>query len=327
MRMTTLEAQAMPIFLRPVDIRDLIILDNCPCPLYFVGDGEIHQMIGKGDFFSREMLADIALNELMGPFVMEEDLSEFIEVIQQKLRDATRSLSMGNIEQNSIKQINLLTAHMGELYRLPSSDHVLLLQFQSVQTLARFLAGHTDLLPKLFKNFKDMRHHYLRAQPLLSSFLTLGLAKYSHLFSEKELESLFLTSYFKDLGMALLPRGISDQEVFEGHQLDLVKNHTQISYNLLKGRISLNSNYLTIIKNHHLHSQIAHHEVPKEDIVLGVETLFVSVADIVAAMISKRPYRNETDLFDSLELIKKEFANDYPNEFKVIVSFFKNFFY
>jgi HD-GYP domain-containing protein (c-di-GMP phosphodiesterase class II) len=48
--------------------------------------------------------------------------------------------------------------------------------------------------------------------------------------------------------------------------------------------------------------------------------------DIIAAIISERPYRKPGKLFDALELTKKMVGNQYPQEFKLIVFFFKTFF-
>jgi HD-GYP domain-containing protein (c-di-GMP phosphodiesterase class II) len=43
-------------------------------------------------------------------------------------------------------------------------------------------------------------------------------------------------------------------------------------------------------------------------------------------MTNDRPYRRGQSLYQSLELIKKMMADDYPQEFKALVVFLKQFF-
>jgi len=62
------------------------------------------------------------------------------------------------------------------------------------------------------------------------------------------------------------------------------------------------------------------------DIIFGLESTLVSVFDILVAMTTDRPYRKGLSLFQSLELIKKMMADDYPQEFKALVIFLKQFY-
>jgi HD-GYP domain-containing protein (c-di-GMP phosphodiesterase class II) len=54
--------------------------------------------------------------------------------------------------------------------------------------------------------------------------------------------------------------------------------------------------------------------------------MVVAVFDILVAMTSDRPYRKGMSLYQSLELIKKIMADDYPQEFKALVVFLKQFY-
>jgi hypothetical protein len=48
--------------------------------------------------------------------------------------------------------------------------------------------------------------------------------------------------------------------------------------------------------------------------------------DTVAAMTTDRPFRKAESLFKSLDLIRLLVGEQYPNEFKLIVHYFRNFF-
>jgi HD-GYP domain-containing protein (c-di-GMP phosphodiesterase class II) len=54
--------------------------------------------------------------------------------------------------------------------------------------------------------------------------------------------------------------------------------------------------------------------------------MIISVMDTVAAMITERPYRKRQTLFKSLDIIRLLIGEQYPQEFKLIVVYFKNFF-
>jgi HD-GYP domain-containing protein (c-di-GMP phosphodiesterase class II) len=54
--------------------------------------------------------------------------------------------------------------------------------------------------------------------------------------------------------------------------------------------------------------------------------MMISVMDTVAAMITDRPFRKAESLYKSLDLIRLLIGEQYPQEFKLIVFYFKNFF-
>ena len=60
--------------------------------------------------------------------------------------------------------------------------------------------------------------------------------------------------------------------------------------------------------------------------IVGTETILVAAMDIIAAMISGRPYQEPFNLFKALEYLKDIISEDYPQEFKLIVNYFRSFF-
>jgi HD-GYP domain-containing protein (c-di-GMP phosphodiesterase class II) len=54
--------------------------------------------------------------------------------------------------------------------------------------------------------------------------------------------------------------------------------------------------------------------------------MMISVMDTVAAMTTDRPFRKAESLFKSLDLIRLLIGDKYPQEFKLIVFYFRNFF-
>ena len=108
----------------------------------------------------------------------------------------------------------------------------------------------------------------------------------------------------------------------------LVSDHSIHSINLLQGRVPLTPNYLNIIANHHSFSEIKDdtEHMEKEELVEGLETLFVVMMDMFVAMISKRPYREGLSVYAALQKLGLIYGKDYPKEFKYFVQFIQRFF-
>jgi hypothetical protein len=100
---------------------------------------------------------------------------------------------------------------------------------------------------------------------------------------------------------------------------------------LLDGRVPLNTTQLNLIKNHHylnykIQALVTNTEITQnEEFLTGVESAMLSSIDILIAMINPRPYRDSMSSFKALELLKKVVADEYPQEFKALVFFLKNF--
>ena len=69
-----------------------------------------------------------------------------------------------------------------------------------------------DINKQLYKEFIKQGHHYIYAQPFLSTLFLLGVMKNSRMYIDKDIELFFLTSYFKDIGMSAIPTEKYNQE-------------------------------------------------------------------------------------------------------------------
>src|SRR5690606_15344763 len=169
---------------------------------------------------------------------------------------------------------------------------------QSTQNLGKFLLENKKFQPHFFHNLQKENFHFTLTQPMLSSVLLLSFLQSIHLFHDKEMENLFLTSYLKDIGLSMIPIDKYDLKTLTTRDQELFANHADFSFDLLEGRVPLSKNYLTIIRYHHfLNDKIkefisrenAGHKKP--EIIFGLESTLVSVFDILVAMTSDRPYR------------------------------------
>jgi HD-GYP domain-containing protein (c-di-GMP phosphodiesterase class II) len=325
-----LDQYALGFKLKPVSLREFLFIQETPCDVWGGTDGLYKVLLKKRSFINPAILKNLITQGHTQVFIPYEDRFALYQIQEEELRKLTRGLSIGNPLENAKKQINLLTINLRHLYENPTNDQVLSLQYQSVRSLSHFLYKNTEIHEPLFREFIKQKHHYIYAQPLLASLFLSGVLKMARLYSEKEVESLFVTSYFKDIGMSAIPTVKYDQEDLSTDDKHLLAKHAAYSVQILEGRIPLGPHHLKIIENHHSFSLLTRDlglvDISDKTLIKGFESMIVSTMDIIAAMITERPYRSATPIFEALELIKVLVADQYPHEFRLIVSYFKNFF-
>jgi len=329
-----LQKNTLNLKLNEISAAQLLVVDSLKEPTYAYHNYEMIISIDKGTGITRNLIKEHIEKYGLNIFVHNEDYRSLGGKIQEKLLKATRSLSIGDPFKNSITQVNLLSMHLSELYANPLSDELLMTQYQSTNNLGLFLINHKNIHKDLYQKIIEQKHHYLMSQPLLSSLMLLSFVIHANIFTENEIQHLLLTSYFKDIGMSLIPRDKLEYTDITIQERELIAKHPQNSFQLLEGRVPLPRPYLQIIANHSILSAKimeligqSEQKIEQNDrFITGIESTLVSAIDILVAMISERPYRSAHDLFQVLELLKKTIADEYPQEFKRLVLFIKYFF-
>jgi len=319
--------------LKPILVGELFLARKLQHPVFIFKDGVFHPVIGGGAIPSKEQINGLIKGLHKEVYVFSEDLVEIKNNLESALVKITRSLSVGDPLENGTKDLKLLSLNLSGLYQNPHSDDLLMLQFQSSQNLSKFLMENRKHQPYFFQNLTRENFHFTLTQPMLSSVLLLAFLQAIHLFHDKEIENLFLTSYLKDIGISMIPDMKYDLKDLTPRDRELFANHADFSFALLEGRVPLSKNYLNIIKHHHFLNDRIKGLIGKEkkvdvdsEMIMGIESTLVAVFDILVAMTSDRPYRKEQSLYQSLDVIKKMMADEYPQEFKALVVFLKQFF-
>lgn len=320
----------LALTLVPFTIRELFFLQSCPCDIYTFENGIFTEILRKGAYLEAKTLKELIQKGHTKVFTHESQRGNLIEIQQNNLRQVTRSFSMGNPIDNCKRQLNLLSINLRYLFEDPTNDETLNLQYQSLKILFTFLFENPRKHEQIYHEFIRQGHHYIFTQPFISSLFLLGILKQSHAYSEKDIEQLFLTSYFKDVGMSAIPVEKYDLEELTEHDKYILAQHAKLSVQILQGRLQIPPSHFHIIESHHSFSslRLGMENPPKENdlLVSGFETMMVNICDIVAAAISPRPYREPDTLFHALDLVKILMSSQYPDEFKLIVTYFRNFF-
>jgi HD-GYP domain-containing protein (c-di-GMP phosphodiesterase class II) len=318
--------------LRPVFVGQLIILESLHHPAFMYEEGIFKTILEKDEGITSQFIRDYALNHSKEIYLFNEDYRILNEKLREDLTKLTRSLSIGNVLKNANRHVNLLTMQMEHLYKDPFNDELLNNQFQNSKNLSTLLLANKDIHSQIYHSLNKQSYHYTHKQPLLSSILSLSFIQSLGLFSEKEIQELFLASYFKDIGMSFIPREKFEQAHLSDFDKELFAEHAENSMKILEGRVPLSQSNLNLIKNHHylnykIQSIVYKTEIPQHiEFLSGLESALVSAIDILVAMTNDRPYRQSVSYFKALELLKKVLADDYPQEFKALVVFLRNFF-
>lgn len=328
-----IEQHRLSLKLRPILVGELYLARKLKYPVFIFKNGTFYPVVNQGSVPTKDQINTLIKNSHKEVYIFPEDVTEIKKNLETALIKVTRSLSVGDPIENGTKDLKLLSLNLGGLYQNPHNDELLMLQFQSSQNLSKFLLENKKYQSYFFQNLIKENFHFTLSQPMLSSLLLLSFLQSIHLFHDKEVENLFLASYLKDIGISMIPGDKYDLKTLTTHDQDLFANHADFSYDLLEGRIPLSKNYLTLIKHHHFLNdkmkELLQKNKPKKqepEIIFGLESTLVSVFDILVAMTSDRPYRKGMSLYQSLELIKKMMADDYPQEFKALVVFLKQFY-
>lgn len=322
----------------PISIRELLYLEVTPTAVYGLEDGLFTSLISKDQEIGKSLLKDLITKGQVKLFVQRDKRYLLMERIQEKLTRVTRSLSIGGPIENGRSQMNLLTVHLEYVYLNTTDDDLLSQHFQYSKSLCSFLLANTDHIEKLYLEYRKQKHHFIFSQPLLASLLLLGVMKNTRMFSAKEMEQLFLSSYLKDIGMSVIPVEKYDDDNLSKEDKKRLVKHARTSVEILEGRIPLSPTHMEIIANHHAFSLLSkelNHDVEvdmesieselERPVLIGSETVLICAMDIIAAMITPRPWREAEKLFPALDLVRVLMSDDFPSEFKSIVSFFKGF--
>lgn len=325
--------------LTPISIRELLYLDSTPCDVYGIEDGLYRPLVKENQAISKDLLKELISQGKIRLFVDRSKRHLLIEKIQDKLTKVTRSLSIGNPVDNGRAQMNLLTVHLEYVYNNTTDDDLLNKHFQFSKSLCSFLLANSDHLEKIYLEYRKQKHHFIFSQPLLASLLLLGVLKNTRMFAAKEMEQLFLTSYLKDIGMSSIPVEKYDDENLSKEDKKSLVMHAENSLEILDGRVPLGPSHMEIIKNHHAFSLLnkeLNHDVELDPmsisddelarpVLVGTETVLICAMDIIAAMVTPRPWRPAEKLFNALDLVRVLISDDFSQEFKIIVSYFKGF--
>ena len=314
--------------LSPLSVQELLTFKEAPCSIYGLNNKEYNVLIKKNEPLKTELLKNLIRQGHLSFFVLSKEKSSVIKHNQKMLLETSRALSSGASLKKSLACFNFLAINMGHLHADPQNDDLLTSEYQSAKNLAPFLMNNLSLHGEIYQNFINQRHPFILSATIISSLFVVGIAKTSCQFSDKDIEHLFVTSILKDIGMSCLPLEKYNSENLSKEDQALFSRHAKHSVETIKGRVPLKEQHLNIIQHHHILglSPLRKSNTATQGLIIGFETFLIGITDIIGGIIVERPFRKGIPLAESLSIIKNLIADKYPQEFKIVVSYFKKFF-
>jgi len=131
--------------------------------------------------------------------------------------------------------------------------------------------------------------------------------------SDSQIEGIFMAGVVHDLGKIYVPAEIlSKPSRLNDIEFNLIRTHSQVGYDLLKS-IDFPWPIAQIVYQHHERLNGSGYPQGLDDEQILVEAKILSVADVVEAMASHRPYRPARGIDSALEHIQEEKGNLYDS--------------
>lgn len=313
----------------PVPLASLLFVDKTPSDIYCYYTGKLIKVISKDDLVDVESLKRILARGIKKAFIYPDLQEEIQRKLSDRLVTHSRGLSMGDPVSNSIKHANLLAYHLDYLIKSPNDDELLLAQFQTTHNFGTFLSENSIIQETVYKDYRKQPAEYRLAHPLLCSIFLLAFIQEAKIYTPNEIQNMFVTSYFKDFGTNIL-----NPEFPQIKHEDLNKYNTEYSIDILSNRIPLNKPYINIIKKYQEFNNKLHVALENDQNIISDDnsafyglssTLFNSVEMIISTL-NRKEMQDKYGLYKVLELLKNSIADEYSQEYRMLVQFTKDFF-
>ncbi len=172
----------------------------------------------------------------------------------------------------------------------------------------------------------EMRDPYTAGHQRRVAELASAIAKEMGLPRE-QIEGIHMAGLIHDIGKISVPAEIlSKPSKLNKMEMDLIKTHSQVGYDILKG-IDFPWPIAEIVLQHHERLDRSGYPQGLKDDEILLEARILAVADVVEAMSSHRPYRPALGIDAALDEIKKGKGRLYdPNVVDACLAVFKKGF-
>ncbi|MBF0520657.1 MAG: HD-GYP domain-containing protein [Nitrospirae bacterium] len=188
------------------------------------------------------------------------------------------------------------------------------------------LRSHTNAIIQAMCTAVEARDPYTAGHQLRVSKLSCAIAEEMGL-SDEQIQGVLLSSSIHDLGKIYVPSEIlSRPGKLKTSEFNLIKEHSQIGYDILKG-IDFSYPVAQIVLQHHERMDGSGYPFGLKGDEILLEARIICVSDVVEAMANHRPYRAALGVDKAMEEIAKSSGSLYDSDVvSACVSVFKNGF-
>jgi response regulator RpfG family c-di-GMP phosphodiesterase len=178
-----------------------------------------------------------------------------------------------------------------------------------VEKLQKALSGTIEVVASTV----EVRDPYTAGHQRRVAMLAKAMAEFMDL-SASQIEGIYMAGVVHDLGKIYVPAEIlSKPSRLNDIEFNLIRTHSQVGYDLLK-TIDFPWPIAQIVHQHHERLNGSGYPQGLSDGQILVEAKILSVADVVEAMASHRPYRPARGIDLALDHIQEESGNLYDTQ-------------
>jgi len=215
--------------------------------------------------------------------------------IENKLRENRNKLEQQVVERSAkLTQINLQLKQEQENLK------------QSYEKIARSFRGIVDTVSKIV----ETRDPYTSGHQLRVAKLSVELARCMKL-TEDQIELIYLAALIHDIGKLSVPQEIlSKPGRLNPQEFELIKTHSEVGYRILAD-VEFPWPLADIVLQHHERLDGSGYPGNIKGDQIMLEARLLTVADVVEAMSSQRPYRPSLGIDKALEEVSSNRGNLY----------------
>ena len=134
--------------------------------------------------------------------------------------------------------------------------------------------------------------------------LSVAIAKDLKL-SKEQINNIYIGALIHDIGKIFIPNEILTRPgILSKPEWDIIKSHPQVGYDIIK-KTSLNDVVKNLLLSHHERLNGGGYPQGLQGDQIPIEVRVLTVADVVEAMVSHRPYREASGITKALHEINK----------------------
>ncbi|MBF0520513.1 MAG: PAS domain S-box protein [Nitrospirae bacterium] len=326
-----------PIGIAVMDSNDYFIkVNNTLCQMLGYTEDEFktltyHELTHKAHLNEHKELVSKLKNALIPTYKMEKQYVRkngdviWVNVIANLIRDENGDVVYG------VKMVENIT-HRKEMEKeitIYTEQLESVVQERTMELVESFdkLRSHTNAIIRAMCAAVEARDPYTAGHQLRVSELSCAIAEEMGLNKEQK-EGVMLSSTIHDLGKIYVPSEIlSRPGKLKTSEFNLIKEHSQIGYDILKG-IDFSYPVAQIVLQHHERIDGSGYPLGLKGDDILLEARIICVSDVVEAMANHRPYRPALGIDKAMEEIKKNSAVFYDSDVvSACVSVFKKGFH
>lgn len=279
------------------------------------------KLFPRGEVIDLDRLATYEKKGVATLSVKKEDYKQYLFYVDEITRTLFERMDELSADDQTelVKELTNLTM-FDMVMNLKVDENSVLNANRTVKGCIQMISNEPSALARLIKLMS--RHPYVIRHALSTAVLAILLAQKENLKSEKSMVTVGVGALLHDIGMSRLGFDSEDEQDLSPEQWKELKEHPHLGKRILDSVKAVTPEIRMIV--------LQHHEQPNgkgyPNGLHGKEIYYlakiVAIADVFAALVSRRPHREPISPLKALEIMMEEKGRFDPKLLKVFSTLF-----